>query len=71
VNNDGNKQDLFFEGLNGPIQYQLVAHNFPYFSQLLDKVILVENKRHELVKEKKKLESQMRIVRNTHPHSTQ
>jgi hypothetical protein len=71
VDNDGKKQYLFFEGLNGPIQYQLVAHNFPNFQQLVDKAILVENKRHELVKEKRKLESQMRIFRNTRARSTQ
>jgi hypothetical protein len=71
VDNDGKKQDLFFEGLNGPIKYQLVAHNFPNFHQLVDKAILVENKCHELVNETRKLESQMRIVRNTHPRFTQ
>jgi hypothetical protein len=71
VTNDGKKQDLCLVGLNGPIQYQLVAHNLPNFQQLVDKAILVENKRHELVKEKRKLESQMRIVKNTHPRFTQ
>jgi hypothetical protein len=35
------------KGLIGPLQYQLVSHTFPSFQRLLDKAIVVENKRFE------------------------
>jgi hypothetical protein len=44
---DEKKQELFLDGLIGPIQYQLVTHTFPSFQRLLDKAIAVENKRCE------------------------
>jgi hypothetical protein len=31
VANDETKQEHFIEGLNGPLQYALVAHTFPSF----------------------------------------
>jgi hypothetical protein len=47
VEDDEKKQELFLEGLVGPLQYQLVSHTFPSFQRLLDKAIVVENKRYE------------------------
>jgi hypothetical protein len=47
VEDDEKKQELFLEGLIGPLQYQLVSHTFPSFQRLLDKAIAVENKRFE------------------------
>jgi hypothetical protein len=47
VEDDEKKQELFLEGLIGPLQYQLVSHTFPSFQRLLDKAIAVENKRCE------------------------
>jgi hypothetical protein len=31
------KQELFLEGLAGPLQYQLTSHSFPSFQDLVDK----------------------------------
>jgi hypothetical protein len=45
VEDDEKKQELFLEGLIGPLQYQLISHTFPSFQRLLDKAIAVENKR--------------------------
>jgi hypothetical protein len=44
------KQELFLEGLIGPLQYQLISHTFLSFQRLLDKAIAVENKRCEFGK---------------------
>jgi hypothetical protein len=40
VADDERKQEHFIEGLNGPLQYALVAHTFPSFQRLLDKAQL-------------------------------
>jgi hypothetical protein len=48
VNDDEKKQELFLEGLIGPLQYQLISHTFPSFQRLLDKAIALKNKRVEL-----------------------
>jgi hypothetical protein len=39
------KQEHFIEGLNGPLQYALVAHTFPSFQRLLDKALAIEHNR--------------------------
>jgi hypothetical protein len=36
------------EGLNGPLQYSLVAHTFPSFQRLPDKALAIEHKRVQL-----------------------
>jgi hypothetical protein len=43
VDDDEKKQELFLEGLIGPLQYQLISHTFPSFQRLLDKAIALEN----------------------------
>jgi hypothetical protein len=45
VEDDEKMQELFLDGLIGPLQYQLVSHTFLSFQRLLDKAIAVENKR--------------------------
>jgi hypothetical protein len=45
---DERKQEHFIEGLNGPLQYALVAHTFPSFQRLLDKALAIEHKRVQL-----------------------
>jgi hypothetical protein len=45
VAEDERKQEHFIEGLNGPLQYALVAHMFPSFQRLLDKALAIEHKR--------------------------
>jgi hypothetical protein len=44
VAEDERKQEHFIEGLNGPLQYALVAHTFPSFQRLLDKALAIEHK---------------------------
>jgi hypothetical protein len=53
VDDDEKKQELFLEGLIGPLQYQLISHTFPSFQRLLDKAIALENKRAEFGKKRK------------------
>jgi len=36
---DEKKQELFLEGLNGGLLYQLVAHTFPTFQHIVDKAL--------------------------------
>jgi hypothetical protein len=43
VADDERKQEHFTEGLNGPLQYALVAHTFPSFQRLLDKDLAIEH----------------------------
>jgi hypothetical protein len=50
VADDERKQEHFMEGLNGPLQYSLVAHTFPSFQRLLDKALAIEHKRVQLGK---------------------
>jgi hypothetical protein len=47
VEDDEKKHELFLEGLIGPLQYQLISYIFPSLQRLLDKTIVVENKRFE------------------------
>jgi hypothetical protein len=48
VADDERKQEHFTEGLNGPLQYALVAQTFPSFQRLLDKALAIEHKRVQL-----------------------
>jgi hypothetical protein len=54
VADDERKQEHFTEGLNGPLQYALVAHTFPSFQKLLDKALAIEHKRVQLGNLKRK-----------------
>ena len=54
VADDEGKQEHFNEGLNGPLQYALVAHTFPSFQRLLDKALAIEHKRVQLGEMKRK-----------------
>jgi hypothetical protein len=58
VAEDERKQEHFIEGLNGPLQYALVAHTFPSFQRLLDKALAIEHKRVQLGDLKRKAISQ-------------
>jgi hypothetical protein len=48
VAKDERKQKHFIGGLNGPLQYALVAHTFPSFQRLLEKAVAIEHKRIQL-----------------------
>jgi hypothetical protein len=54
VADDEKKQELFLEGLIGPLQYQLISHSFMSFQKLLDKAIALEHKCVELGEMKRK-----------------
>ena len=67
VARDEKKQELFLEGLNGGLQYQLVAHTFPTFQHMIDKVLVLERKRHELDERKRKFNGSGQSSSNTRP----
>jgi hypothetical protein len=54
VVDDERKQEHLVEGLNGPLQYALVAHTFPSFQRLLDKALAIEHKCAQLGEMKRK-----------------
>jgi hypothetical protein len=58
VDDDEKKQELFLEGLIGPLQYQLMSHSFMSFQELLDKAIDLEHKRVEPDEMKRKATNQ-------------
>jgi len=53
VQNDEKRQELFMEGLNDGLQYQLLSHTFANFQQLVDRALIIENK-HCLMEDKKR-----------------
>jgi hypothetical protein len=69
VEDDENKQELFLEGLIGPLQYQLISHTFLSFQRLLDKAIAVENKRCEFG-EKRRAANQGQTGSSSRPRYT-
>jgi hypothetical protein len=58
VADDGKKQEMFLDGLSGPLQYLLMSHVFPMFQSLVDSAIHLEYKRRELGEQKRKATSQ-------------
>jgi hypothetical protein len=58
VAEDERQHEHFIEGLNGPLQYALVAHTFPSFQRLLDKALAIEHKCVQLGDLKRKAISQ-------------
>jgi hypothetical protein len=54
VTDDEGKQEHFIEGLNGSLQYALVAHTFPSLQRLLDKCLAIEHKSVQLGDMKRK-----------------
>jgi hypothetical protein len=67
VADDERKQEHFIEGLNGPLQYALVAHTFPSFLRLLDKALAIEHKRVQLGEMKRKAITQGQGSSSIHP----
>ena len=53
VDDDEKRQELFMEGLNDGLQYQLLSHTFASFQQLVDKALVIENK-HRQMEDKKR-----------------
>ena len=54
VEHDEKRQELFMEGLNDGLQYQMLSHTFASFQQLVDKALVVENKHREMEDKKRK-----------------
>jgi hypothetical protein len=44
VNTDEKKQDMFLNGLNDDIQFQLLNTDYADFQQVVNKAIVIENK---------------------------
>ena len=44
------------EGLNDGLQYQLLSDNFANFQQLVDKALVIENKRRQMEDKKRKFQ---------------
>jgi hypothetical protein len=44
INTDKKKQDMFLNGLNDDIQFQLLNTNYADFQHMVDKAIVIENK---------------------------
>jgi hypothetical protein len=69
VDTDGKRQELFLEGLIGPLNYQLQSHTFANFQTLFNKAIGLETKRRELSDHKRKFQGQS--SKNTLPNNAQ
>jgi hypothetical protein len=70
VADDGKKQEMFLDGLSGPLQYLLMSHVFPTFQRLVDSAIHLEYKRRELGEQKRKATSQGQSGSVTRPRFT-
>jgi hypothetical protein len=54
INMDEKKQDVFMNGLNDDIQFQLLNTDYADFQHMVDKTIVIENKIKEMEKDGKK-----------------
>jgi hypothetical protein len=54
INTDEKKQDVFLNGLNDDIQFQLLNTGYADFQHMVDKAIVVENKIREMEKDGKR-----------------
>jgi hypothetical protein len=54
INTDEKKQDMFLNGLNDDIQFQLLNTDYADFQHKVDKAIVVENKIREMEKDGKR-----------------
>jgi hypothetical protein len=54
VSTDEKKQDVFLNGLNDDIQFQLLNTDYADFQHMVDKAIIVENKIREMEKDGKR-----------------
>jgi hypothetical protein len=51
INTDKKKQDMFLEGLNDDIQFQLLNTDYVDFQHMIDKAIVIESKLKEMEKD--------------------
>ena len=67
--NDAKKQKHFLQGLNDELQLQLMTVVYPDFQTLVNRAILIENKRREMEEKKRRIQSQS-VGSNTRPRYT-
>jgi hypothetical protein len=51
INTDGKKHDIFLNGLNDDIQFQLLNTDYVDFQHMVDKAIVIKNKIKEMEKD--------------------
>jgi hypothetical protein len=73
IDTDEKKQDMFLEGLNDDIQFQLLNADYVDFQHMIDKAIVIESKLKEMEKDgKRKMPFPRQSSRsNVRPHFTQ
>jgi hypothetical protein len=54
INTDEKKHDMFLNGLNDDIQFQLLNTDYTDFQHMVDKVVVIENKIKEIEKDGKR-----------------
>jgi hypothetical protein len=54
INTDEKKQDMFLNGLNDDIQFQLLNTDYADFQHMVDKTVVIENKIKEMEKDGKR-----------------
>jgi hypothetical protein len=54
TNTDEKKQDVFLNGLNDGIQFQLLNTDYVDFQHMVDKAVVIENKIKEMEKDGKR-----------------
>ncbi len=54
INTDEKKQDIFLEGLNDDIQFQLLNTDYADFQHMVDKAVVIENELKEMEKDDKR-----------------
>jgi hypothetical protein len=59
VANDANKQRLFLKGLHDGLQLQLMSNAYPDYQTLVNRAIVVDNKRKEMNAKRKRLQGQV------------
>jgi PHD/YefM family antitoxin component YafN of YafNO toxin-antitoxin module len=67
VNTDEKKQDYFLNGLNDGLAYALEARDFENFQAMVNKALMLENRR-AILERKRKQERQSQHINNSRPH---
>jgi hypothetical protein len=58
VANDADKQRLFLKGLYDGLQLQLMSNTYPNYQTLVNRAIVVDNKRKDIDAKRKRLQGQ-------------
>ena len=68
VADDADKQCHFLKGLYDGLQLQLMSNTYPNFQTLVNRTIVIDNKRKEMEAKKRRLQGQA-SGSNTHPRT--